>query len=244
MSNPVPSDFDNNRLGDKSGELAQYGPHVFAKPKSTFRRLSAAWLKHYKAAKAIIDSHSRSQKAAKTAVADAQEVSISDEEVDNFMKAAQDLARKLASQDKDTAVGARQPVLILMSDDTSGEGLRKFSSHPASGIFDVRNGIPLQTAAPAFSANIPQDDEAADQRASKPGFKESTFNALPIDARVDSTRDFLRDLTYLAERADGLVFTASSNVGRLLSLLAGVGKMKAGRLRSTDVRWFPTVRYQ
>lgn len=231
------------RLGDKSGELAQYGPHVFEKPKSTLRRLYAAWLRHYKAAKAMMESHSRDQKASIAETADIQQASIADAEVDNFMKATGDLA-KAATQGQDRVVGTPKPVLIIMSDDTSGKGLQKFIDHPSSDSLDIRTGIPLRTASAAEADSIQQASISSVGVTTKPGFTESTFNALPIDARVESTRDFLRDLTYLAERADGLVFTASSNVGRLLSLLAGVEKMKTGRLRSTDVRWFPTVRYQ
>ena len=78
----------------------------------------------------------------------------------------------------------------------------------------------------------------------KPGFNEATFNSLGAEERVAQTRLFLRDLTLLAQRTDGLVFTGSSNVGRLMSLVAGRSKMEDARLRSTDVRWFPSVRYQ
>jgi hypothetical protein len=46
----------------------------------------------------------------------------------------------------------------------------------------------------------------------------------------------LRDLTLLGERADALVFTASSNVGRVLALLGGLEKAKAGWDRSCDQR--------
>lgn len=48
----------------------------------------------------------------------------------------------------------------------------------------------------------------------------------------------LRDLTVLAEKSDALVFTAGSNVGRLLAVLAGrrAELVERGRLRSFDVR--------
>ena len=94
---------------------------------------------------------------------------------------------------------------------------------------------------------------------------EIEFNKLPLADRVALTRDFIRDVTVLSRRSDGLVMSASSNVGRLMALLCGEEKaLRHGRVRSVDtrcapfhslaysisppnvsyLRWFPTARFQ
>ncbi|BGP15198.1 hypothetical protein JCM10213v2_003157 [Rhodosporidiobolus nylandii] len=75
------------------------------------------------------------------------------------------------------------------------------------------------------------------------GFRVHEFAKLPLTQRITLTKQFLRDLTLLASLSDALVFTGSSNVGRLLAVLGGVEKAAAGRDLSADVRWFPTARY-
>ncbi|BGP15376.1 hypothetical protein JCM10213v2_003344 [Rhodosporidiobolus nylandii] len=80
------------------------------------------------------------------------------------------------------------------------------------------------------------------------GFNEATFNSLPLSTRLAQTRLFVRDLTVLAHRADALVMTGSSNVGRLMTVLfegARRARQEEGRreVRSLDTRWFPTARF-
>ncbi|GAA5829760.1 hypothetical protein JCM11251_007870 [Rhodosporidiobolus azoricus] len=80
------------------------------------------------------------------------------------------------------------------------------------------------------------------------GFNEATFNALPLASRLSSTRLFVRDLTVLCRRADAIVMTGSSNVGRLMTLLFEAGRRERGErgkreVRSLDTRWFPTARF-
>lgn len=67
---------------------------------------------------------------------------------------------------------------------------------------------------------------------------EISFNAMALSSRVSLTKTFVRDVSLLAKHADGLVLTASSNVGRLLMLLAGPEKANAleGRVKSLDTR--------
>ncbi|GAA5938177.1 hypothetical protein JCM10213_000852 [Rhodosporidiobolus nylandii] len=72
---------------------------------------------------------------------------------------------------------------------------------------------------------------------------EEGFRVHEFAKRITLTKQFLRDLTLLASLSDALVFTGSSNVGRLLAVLGGVEKAAAGRDLSADVRWFPTARY-
>ncbi|GAA5935496.1 hypothetical protein JCM1841_003910 [Sporobolomyces salmonicolor] len=78
------------------------------------------------------------------------------------------------------------------------------------------------------------------------GFNENAFNALPLSTRIAQTRLFVRDVTVLTTRADALVVTGSSNVGRLMALLMGERAREGrggGRVRSLDTRWFPTARF-
>ena len=64
---------------------------------------------------------------------------------------------------------------------------------------------------------------------------EITFNAMSLEERVSRTMTFVRDLSLFVKHCDGLVLTASSNVGRLLLLLAGE-EMAYTRVRSLDTR--------
>ncbi|GAA6036117.1 hypothetical protein JCM8097_006624 [Rhodosporidiobolus ruineniae] len=80
------------------------------------------------------------------------------------------------------------------------------------------------------------------------GFNEVTFNSLPLSTRLASTRLFVRDLTVLTRRADAIVMTGSSNVGRLMLLLFEAARREKGiegrrEVRSLDTRWFPTARF-
>lgn len=69
------------------------------------------------------------------------------------------------------------------------------------------------------------------------GQSETSFNKLPVAQRIALTRTFVRDVTVLSSRADALVISGSSNVGRLMALLAGEEKaFKLGRVRSVDTR--------
>ncbi|GAA6018435.1 hypothetical protein JCM11491_006996 [Sporobolomyces phaffii] len=73
------------------------------------------------------------------------------------------------------------------------------------------------------------------------GFNENTFNSLPLETRIEQSQAFVRDVTLLSTRADALVITGSSNVGRLMCLL--MGDRAKGRVRSLDTRWFPTAKF-
>ncbi|GAA5956557.1 hypothetical protein JCM3765_003483 [Sporobolomyces pararoseus] len=87
------------------------------------------------------------------------------------------------------------------------------------------------------------------------GFNETSFNLLPISNRISQSRKFVRDVTFLSTRCDSLIITASSNVGRLMSLLIGSSSFSRedsieagreggrGRIRSLDIRWFPTAKF-
>ncbi|GEM08223.1 hypothetical protein Rt10032_c05g2240 [Rhodotorula toruloides] len=80
------------------------------------------------------------------------------------------------------------------------------------------------------------------------GFNETAFNRLPLATRIASARIFVRDLTVLSSRADALIVTGSSNVGRLMMLLFEARRREEGEggkreVRSLDTRWFPTARF-
>ncbi|GAA5885774.1 hypothetical protein JCM6882_007560 [Rhodosporidiobolus microsporus] len=75
------------------------------------------------------------------------------------------------------------------------------------------------------------------------GFSATGFRDSPLPLRIALTRAFIRDLTFLARFSSSLVLTESSNVGRLLTLLAGREMVDAGKVISADVRWFPNAYY-
>lgn len=69
------------------------------------------------------------------------------------------------------------------------------------------------------------------------GKNEIEFNRLPLATRIENTRVFVRDLTFLARTADALVITGSSNVGRLLMMLfEAQGKAAMRRNEVADER--------
>ncbi|BGP61890.1 hypothetical protein NBRC10512v2_003210 [Rhodotorula toruloides] len=71
------------------------------------------------------------------------------------------------------------------------------------------------------------------------GFNETAFNRLPLSTRISSARLFVRDLTVLSSRADALVVTGSSNVGRLMMLLFKARRREKGERRG-EVRSLDT----
>lgn len=101
----------------------------------------------------------------------------------------------------------------------------------------------------ANGAPVPngEHEDVVDDRPSKKtqyGFDEGLFNALPTHERKKMATTFLRDLTVVSRSADGLVYTGTSNVGRLLALLNAQASLKKPVQTSVDVHWFPTARYQ
>jgi len=255
------------RLGDKSLELANYGPAVFPRPSSSSSDLLKAWQIHQHSAKALTASlrHSSSSK-------DASPISppeISDETVEAYMTACVGAAER-AGVDFAKENG-RKPVLLIMSDDSTGKGLEKFRKHQKMEMFELLTGVgggpstgileegqkskrlsigdgshifssgfiePSADLLPSkhqsqrrisrrsphsrrsSSSSSPNSSTNATLPNPAAGFTESIFNSLLPSSRISLTRSFLRDLTLLASSADGLVFTGSSNVGRLWLLLA------------------------
>lgn len=132
----------------------------------------------------------------------------------------------------DPSPPALPPKLALMSDDAGA--LAAFAAHPRAALWRVQGTEPAP----------PAGAQAADAWKGRGGFSESFHNRLPLAKRVALARKFVRDLTVLARESDGVVLTASSNVGRLMALLAGEGKaVEGGRVRSLDTRWFPLARF-
>ena len=232
-----------SRLGDKSRELANYGPHVLPAPAVSLTSLYQAWLRHVAAAKAAFPGFRLRTLPSMVTNLVARKKS-DGTRADAFMRAS---AAALDNAQKGQPPADLKPSLVIMSDDSSGAGLRPLLHHPLAKQFQVISSLDK----PQGSSSHKQEGLGPALRrlfhrkqAIKPGFDEARFNQMDMGQRVMETRLFLRDLTLLAERAEGLVITGSSNVGRLMALLFGPEKVKQGRLHSADVRWFPTVRYQ
>lgn len=123
----------------------------------------------------------------------------------------------------------RKATLAVMSDDVGA--VAAFERHRQSIHWRVASTSPPDT----------QRSTAGQQ---KGGFRETAFNHLPLAARVHMAQKFVADLTILALESDGIVLTASSNVGRLMSLLAGEEKaIVKKRVTSLDTRWFPSASF-
>lgn len=121
-----------------------------------------------------------------------------------------------------------RPKLALMSDDVGA--LETFALHEDAPKWRVEGTEPKGRKVDAWKG--------------RGGFSETFHNKLPLAKRVGLARKFVRDLSLLAQESDGIVLTASSNVGRLMALLAGDDKaVVKGRVKSLDTRWFPLARF-
>lgn len=168
-----------------------------------------------------------------------------------YVTAALILADSLAiGAAEKTSSTKSKPILLVISDDIVGEQLRDMLQH--TGIASLRLFLGLDALAKNESTAIKETKHDVEDLMLNPtsqsvpehGFYEDAFNAMPLSERVANTRTFIRDLTAVSRLADGLVFTGSSNVGRLLALLNAQGRNQKKNFRSVDVRWFPTARYQ
>ncbi|KAL8290071.1 hypothetical protein RQP46_003010 [Phenoliferia psychrophenolica] len=207
------------RLGDKWMEVDNIGPSAYTDEKGTV--------------------HPSSHRAVGPG--------LHSEAITTYLVAAREsVSRVLATNDVDPDEGGDRsrtrrgeedwkgrPTLVIMSDDP--EAWKDFRKDERAREFRV-----VGTAAVKKARAV--EDPA------KPvvgGFNELDFNQLPIAERIALTRDFVRDVTVLSTKADALVVSASSNVGRLMALLCGAEKaIQQGRVRSVDTRWFPTARFQ
>ncbi|KAK4046300.1 hypothetical protein OIV83_006174 [Microbotryomycetes sp. JL201] len=160
-----------------------------------------------------------------------------------------------------------QPTLIVVSDDPRAyEAFRRqklgkrfqIRNTPAPFALDKRNQGSSDTTETPIASASPEKTKAQKERERKwrlikrrklggqdepDGFNERSFNSMKLDDRIAHTKTFVRDLTLLASQSDALVLTASSNVGRLLMLLAGKQFVDEGLIRSVDTRWFPTSQF-
>ncbi|GAA5863341.1 hypothetical protein JCM3774_005259 [Rhodotorula dairenensis] len=152
------------------------------------------------------------------------------------------------SSDPDAETRGMKPTLVLMSDDDEG-AVRAFRRHPLAGSFRIVGTS--EEASPTSTTTDDHDDEgdaldrsrppeaddlARRERAPIPsGFNENEFNRLPVSSRIRSTRQFVRDLTFLARRADAVVVTGSSNVGRLLMMLSEAEQRRRSQTESLTV---------
>lgn len=109
-----------------------------------------------------------------------------------------------------------EPVVAIMSDDSSALAQLRAAGKANVGNEEEDEG----TAEMLMLEEVAQGVEGASgERSGKDaeqmdGFNSHSFADLPMQERVYRTRTMIRDLTLLGERADSLVLTASSNVGR------------------------------
>ncbi|BGP39598.1 hypothetical protein JCM10449v2_003549 [Rhodotorula kratochvilovae] len=123
--------------------------------------------------------------------------------------------------------------VAAMSDDPRGVGWLREAWGGEREVSDLAE----------VAARLGLDAEAEEGGLMQSGFSAGAFREAPLSTRVALTRPFIRDLTFLARHADALVLSQASNVGRLLTLLAGVDKVREGKVHSVNVRFFPTAYY-
>lgn len=110
-----------------------------------------------------------------------------------------------------------KPTLLLMT--IEPDALAQFKSEPLAKAFEIR---PLPSPASGLK-----------------GHNQHSFNAWPLEERVDDTLVMLRDLEVLSTKADAFVVSMSSNVGLTAGVLAGPHN---DRVHSLDQRFLPTTR--
>ncbi|GAA5968808.1 hypothetical protein JCM11641_000739 [Rhodosporidiobolus odoratus] len=94
-----------------------------------------------------------------------------------------------------------------------------------------------------FAVSDAKEQTQTEEEAESGGFDSHVFGKAPLSERISATLPFIRDLTFLGRYSSSLILTESSNVGGLLTLLAGSEKVLARRVISADVRWFPNAYY-
>lgn len=129
-----------------------------------------------------------------------------------YLEAALEILHKLPP----SSCSDCKPVLALMT--IEPDALELFQSNPLSAAFDIE---PLPAPASGLK-----------------GHTQQSFNAWPIEERVDDTRTMMRDLTVLSLHADAFIVSGSSNVGITAMMLAGPSKL----VQSVDWRFMATTR--
>ncbi|GAA6020819.1 hypothetical protein JCM10207_001667 [Rhodosporidiobolus poonsookiae] len=237
------------RLGDKCAELSspKYSPLRFTTP-SQLRALRA---------QAGIDTH-----AEMAACVDNPDAGMEMQDAEVYGRA---VIRLLEDGEKEQGKKHEEKAkVVIMSDDPRGPAflLAAWRASPDASIRALgegsvevvalaeeaeRLGLRFKVRTAQERVGEGEEKEAKEEGEAEGlmgnGFNESRFRAAPLSTRVALTLPFLRDLTFLSEACSGLVLTGSSNVGRLLTLLAGPEMVKRERVVSADVRWFPTAYY-
>ncbi|GAA5837929.1 hypothetical protein JCM9279_004071 [Rhodotorula babjevae] len=148
--------------------------------------------------------------------------------------------RNAGKADECGASTAAAPMVLAMSDDARGalELQRAWAAQGALPGVELRDLAVVATRLEELQGAAADEGQALDT-----GFDAHVFHEAPLEQRIALTRPFLRDLTLLARESDALVVSQASNVGRLLTLLAGEDVVRSGGVHSVDVRWFPTAYY-
>lgn len=255
------------RLGDKALELHKFSSAALPTPRKTLQDLYNHWIEHQSSSKAISPQGSRKlpDRALEAISPDSGMAGVRLERLTHrsddsptqsslpafpgrYVDAAQSLVAEITANQAELKDSGRQPILLIMSDDSSGLGLLSLLQDEAVRQFRVFVGLDAlltgkETVPTRSEPDIRESRGYGQAQEAARGFHEATFNAMPLSMRIASTKTFLRDLTATAQLAEGLVFTGSSNVGRLLAMLSAQGRNKKKSFRSVDVRWFPTARY-
>ena len=128
-----------------------------------------------------------------------------------LMTAEPDVARRLAELPLARAFDIVQtPPVAELESAEDAEGPKKLKDFTADRS---RNGGANQ-GPKAYSV-----DSSSDVTTLSNGYTQATFNAMPLEKRVDHTRSFVRDLALLTgDEVDALIVSGASNIGRLAML--------------------------
>ncbi|GAA5924744.1 hypothetical protein JCM3775_005459 [Rhodotorula graminis] len=218
------------RLGDKCRESAnpKYGPVRYA---------SDAEFADLKASGRVRNAGRANECGARASGATSGEKGASAGGEEGALWMGED-ARVLARAVGAAARGTAAPTGLAMSDDPRGASALQQAWAEQGEL----PGVELVDLA-AVAARIEELEDAAVDDGLEAGFDANVFRDAPLEHRIALTRPFLRDLTLLARESEALVVAQASNVGRLLTLLAGEDLVRSGEVHSVDVRWFPTAYY-
>ncbi|GAA95941.1 uncharacterized protein L969DRAFT_101050 [Mixia osmundae IAM 14324] len=212
------------RLGDKSKESAGISPlHLFSKHSASYKAIAQRIALRPK------------PEAKLTAQVAAIYLEAASDILDSLRQPARYLRRLQRRQETSTT-------LLIMSDAaTAVDDLRSFSTHPELNVQSTQGSPDESTQQEKPRSWIRVAIDRLLRRAQ--GFHESAWNRLPEDERVARTSEMISDITVITRRCNGFVAAGSSNVARLMTVLA-IDKAKLGLVRSIDVRIFPTAIYQ
>ncbi|GAA6037479.1 hypothetical protein JCM8097_008208 [Rhodosporidiobolus ruineniae] len=119
-----------------------------------------------------------------------------------------------------TASNPNRPKLVLLTAEADAfANFTRVNDEQFGRLFDI-------VAAPDVNKNSKEKS-----------FVQSSFNSLPLEARIADAQDLLSNVALLARRADGMVVSGNTNIGRMAVLMAN----RPLAVTNLDFWWHPTL---